>query len=691
MATEELELKQDTVADAPIATAASDSKAEALERFHRGGSEDYNYRMIALLRSRHPLLFVSTPEEDRFVNHLQQLIIASDYIGYTWDCVHGLNPFNPNFNHKIEDQEKSRDPVVVLTHIIQKVKKVRKAQWARAKGIVFVLLDFYKYLGKRSDPRIDRLLRDLVQETRGGSVIVTGPEYLPSDGLGHIFESVHFPRPNTDEIGDVLNQIIMSDSVRREFPGIADIAQRDREVLVDAVRGLTMAEGKAAFVRTIVTARDLGHDPLDISKLLEAKRFAINKSPALQYVQPSVTLDDVGGLGNFTDWVKDRKLALSSDARDFGLPLPRGVMLVGIPGGGKSLGVKAIASHFGQPLVRFDFGSVMDGLVGSSESNTRQAIELAESMAPCVTGDAEIFDSKGNSYTVKELMDNKSLFEDESLFVYAFNEETMKVEKTLVKAVVRKPRRKELVEIVTANSNLRVTNDHKMMVIRDGQLEWIEAGRLSEGDMVVSPKKLVRDTAEFNLRDALDSEFDIDDKGIKSPDSDDVLFGEDGFRVEAAAYVAGMLDGSGFLEEEPVMVFDGHDVSSAYGFCVAMQSCFAIEPEILFDEDAKTWACYVRNSIAYKIIDYIRENLIKLDDDLVSAYITGFYESSATTQVGRNAKVSFVVEEGEERDRLCKALHCIGIVAPKRTYRTVYISSQQEIEALAAAVVERGQ
>lgn len=661
---------------------------------------EYNYRLIALLRSRHPLLFVSTTEEHRFIDHLRYLAIDSDYLAYRWDCVHGLRCFNPNLSHDIDaDQRLYSDPVETLRHIIEKIKKIKGNQLKRARGAVFVLCDFYKYLGSRHDPKIERLLSELANEHRGSTVIVTGPKYLNSDSLGHLFENLHFPRPNRKEISSELDKIVSSSTVQQEYPYLLPFVKDNRDALIDSVLGLTMSEIRSAYTQTIVSSGDLGHHPLELSVLIAAKRSAISKNHSLGYVETTVKLEDIGGLDPLINWIKDRKLAFSPEAKRFGIDEPRGVLLCGVPGMGKSLSAKGMAQYFGRPLLRLDLGAIMDSLVGESEANIREAIALAETLAPCVTGDTRVFDANGYSYTIEDIMNNESLFSSDSFYTYSFNEKTLMIEKTRVDAIVKKPRKRETIEIVTANSSVRVTVDHQMMVIRNGKLKWVKASRIVPNDFIVSPKKLKRDPIKFELKNIFDETFDIDNNGIRSKTeenrSEDVLFSENGFDIDSAAYITGMIDGLGSLDNDGVISFEGINPftnnlfsSRAYSFCVAMQSCFGIEPDISSGKDNYT-TCYVYNEIVYRIIDYIRENLISFDDSAVGSYISGFIESSANIQTGPNSKISFIVEDTKERERLCNALNCIGIVSPKRTMRSVFISSQHEIDTLARVVVNK--
>jgi len=669
-------------------TQTDNTAAIAKKNFNSSGDKEFNLKLVSLIKSRHPLISISTQEEGRFIDHIQNFLLSADYIGYTWDCVNSLQIISPlieNTNDKIN----TLNPVEVLKNIIEKTKEIKKSEWKNKKGIVFILLDFYKYLGKRSDPKVERLLRELAEECRGATVIITGPRYLSSEGLDHVFESLTFPRPNSEEIKKALYGIINTSAVSKKFPDIEHYVEENEFHLIDAVRGLTLSEAKAAFMQTIAISEELGHHPLDLTILVEAKRSALNKSSALEYVKPGVTLDDIGGLNELTDWVKDRSLALTPEAKEFGLPTPKGVLLVGVPGGGKSLSAKGIAAELNQPLIRFDFGSVMGSLVGESESNVREAINLIETLAPCVAGDSIVYDIDGNKYTINCLMENTDLFSKSSFYVNAFNEKTMKIEKTRVSAITKKPRRKKLVSIVTPNSVLRVTEDHKMMVMNEGNLEWVEASTIKENDFVVSPKKLQRDTIDFDIEEVLGHK--LDDKDYKeSLSAEKITFPEDGIDKNLVFYLAGMIEGGGFLESGNVLAFEGEDWHRAYHFSSAMSKCFGIEPEIIKDDNG-LYACYVYNDVVHKVITHATDELIKFNNEYVEFYIAGFFESSANIQLGSNTKISFAVEIGEEMFRLCEALHCIGIVAPKKTARSVFISSQLELMALAKAVVNKVQ
>ncbi|MGB8699751.1 MAG: AAA family ATPase, partial [Thermosynechococcaceae cyanobacterium] len=154
------------------------------------------------------------------------------------------------------------------------------------------------------------------------------------------------------------------------------------EEIARCCQGLSMERIRRVLARAIATHGSLGAEDLDL--ILEEKRQTIRQTQILDFYPASETIADIGGLDNLKDWLLLRGSAFSEQARQYGLPHPRGLLLVGIQGTGKSLTAKAIAHHWHLPLLRLDVGRLFAGLVGESESRTRQMIQLAEALAPCI-------------------------------------------------------------------------------------------------------------------------------------------------------------------------------------------------------------------------------------------------------------------------------------------------------------------
>jgi SpoVK/Ycf46/Vps4 family AAA+-type ATPase len=141
-------------------------------------------------------------------------------------------------------------------------------------------------------------------------------------------------------------------------------------------------EAESAFNHAVAQTGALSDDSIRL--IMGHKKEIIRNSGALEYIEPEEGLDDVGGLDRLKDWLSDRRQAYSPEAIERGLPQPKGVLLIGVPGCGKSLTAKAVSSAWNFPLIRFDIGAVYQGVVGSSESNIRNALKVAEAASPCI-------------------------------------------------------------------------------------------------------------------------------------------------------------------------------------------------------------------------------------------------------------------------------------------------------------------
>jgi SpoVK/Ycf46/Vps4 family AAA+-type ATPase len=191
---------------------------------------------------------------------------------------------------------------------------------------------------------------------------------------------VDFPLPGQSEIRQLLDNMISANEAGARIRVEVDVQGRER--LAQAAAGLTLHEAENAFARAMVDDGIL--DDGDVHVVMEEKRQIIRKSGLLEFVPADVALVDTGGLQNLKRWLNKRNDSWMAEAAEYGLPAPKGVLITGVPGCGKSLTAKAIASAWSLPLLRLDIGKVFAGLVGSSEQNMRTAIRFAEATAPCV-------------------------------------------------------------------------------------------------------------------------------------------------------------------------------------------------------------------------------------------------------------------------------------------------------------------
>jgi AAA+ superfamily predicted ATPase len=230
---------------------------------------------------------------------------------------------------------------------------------------VYVFLDLHPFL---RDPRLVRAMRDFVVEAgreKKALLLVTPEAAVPSE-LEKDVALIDLPLPGPAELGPIIDEELGTD------------AGWDHEPLLRAARGLTEAEA----VRAFRLARGEPDGPTALARILGEKRRVMRQSATIELVDPDVTLDQVGGLEVLKAWLRSRVAAFGEDARRFGLPEPRGVLVCGVQGCGKSLVVKAAANVFGAPLVRLDFAAVF--AAASPERALRQAMRISEAIAPLV-------------------------------------------------------------------------------------------------------------------------------------------------------------------------------------------------------------------------------------------------------------------------------------------------------------------
>ena len=191
---------------------------------------------------------------------------------------------------------------------------------------------------------------------------------------------LEFPLPTEQEISKLLDSIIEANAASGRVENL--LSKDDREKLVQAAIGLTLNESENAFARAMVDDGKLTASDIEI--VTEEKRQIIRKSGLLEFIPYTVSLKDIGGLENLKRWLMKRADSWLDAAKAYNIPAPKGVLITGVPGCGKSLTAKAVASSWGLPLLRLDVGRIFSGLIGSSEQNMRSSIRTAEAIAPCI-------------------------------------------------------------------------------------------------------------------------------------------------------------------------------------------------------------------------------------------------------------------------------------------------------------------
>jgi SpoVK/Ycf46/Vps4 family AAA+-type ATPase len=337
-------------------------------------------------KARLPLLYIETGEEVRAIAAVTDSAQTQRNPRGVWTWTSALGLIGPD--------GKSIANTAHPTRALQHVAGVHEPA-------VFVFCDLHAYFGSEhrpGDPAIVRTVRETALEFRHGDVsrtlVITAPVRVIPPELDEVTHLLDFPLPTAEEIRELLETMIDNNASGGGRIKIhADAAAQEQ--LVHAALGLSMAEAENAFARAMVNDGTL--TAADIAVVLDEKRQVVRKSGVLEFVKGDIDLDDVGGLNNLKRWLSRRDGSWLGGARAYGLPAPKGVLITGVPGCGKSLTAKATAASWGLPLLRLDIGRIFSGLVGSSEQNLRTAIATAEAVAPCVLWVDEI--EKGFSNT----------------------------------------------------------------------------------------------------------------------------------------------------------------------------------------------------------------------------------------------------------------------------------------------------
>jgi len=327
-----------------------------------------------LVRARYPLIQIVTHEETRVEEQLRNLCIEREMRLEVWSITEGFRVLaNGSGTRDV------RDPLKALEHV------------NRGEGrSLYVLRDFHPFL---KEPSVVRRLRDLaslLRKTKKSLVLLSPVQKTPPELEKSISAILDWELPNRLEIETIARRLVPQapPATQQQLESEPSFMER----VVESALGLTEIEAENVFAKSMVRTHTF-----DIETILAEKKQIIRKSGMLEYYEHREEFSDVGGLETLKEWLVKRRNAFSSRARDFGLPLPKGILLIGVPGTGKSLCAKAAGSLWEMPLLRLDVGKIFAGLVGSSEENMRTVIRTAEAIAPAILWIDEI--EKGFSGT----------------------------------------------------------------------------------------------------------------------------------------------------------------------------------------------------------------------------------------------------------------------------------------------------
>lgn len=343
-------------------------------------SQEVANDIVALLRARNSLLWVVTREEARVERYLMEAAKAAKYVPYTWDVAQGVVDANDD---KVEEIGNSAEDVLGC------IKERSDATGTAIERGVFILRDLPVWFGNGIiGATVLRMTRNLARSLPGSEaaqtmIVLTPSSDVPPELAGHA-TVIQWPLPDRAEIASILDAAL--GGLSEEFRAKAAPQNGQREAAIDAAVGLNGEEAESCYAKSLVQ-----FGIIDPKAVAQEKKRIIAREKVLEWFDPLADgLNAVGGLDNLKSWLLTRTSAYSPAAKEYGLPAPKGVAVVGVSGCGKSLTAKAIATNWGVPLLRVDLGALKSKFVGESEGNLRKAFNVIEAIGRCVVWFDEI-------------------------------------------------------------------------------------------------------------------------------------------------------------------------------------------------------------------------------------------------------------------------------------------------------------
>jgi ATP-dependent 26S proteasome regulatory subunit len=344
-------------------------------------AEPFLAELQSLIQARAPIVHIGTHEEDRCLRAIRQLARRLDLHVLVWSTSRGCYALDPDREPRIAGQKLA--DLAAAVEFFEKQATTREEQGG---GFAFVLLDPYSYLSDPSaNPVYRRRLRDFAIDIRtkgyrASCLIVSPVTRIPAE-LEKEVTIIDFPPPNRAEISSFLAAFAERLSAQKSVQVDRDPALIEK--LVEASAGLTLMEIEGALSKALV--EDMAFSANDVETIFRQKQQIIRKSGMLEYIDTrTLSMSEIGGLAVFKEWLRIRAATLGPQARAFGIEAPKGVLVTGVPGCGKSWSARCVAASWRLPLVSLDMGKIYSALVGSSEEHMREAIQTTEAIAPCV-------------------------------------------------------------------------------------------------------------------------------------------------------------------------------------------------------------------------------------------------------------------------------------------------------------------
>ena len=331
---------------------------------------NFQTEIETLIRARYPILYIISSEEMRVLNVVTEIAKKRQKKAFEWSYSTGMVAAGASIQSQKHRNSATKDPLLALDQVIEMVEPA-----------IFIFKDLHPFLTK-TNFAVVRKLKEIALHLKNSfkTIILVSPMMEIPTELEKEITVLNFPLPSREELSELLDSIIQD---LKQFKHVnIELDDASRERLLQAALGLTIAEAENVFAKIIVKGERLSGD--DVSEVFAEKQQIIRKSGLLEYYATDENFGHVGGLAILKDWLNKRAVAFTDEARAFGLPSPKGILMLGVQGCGKSLCAKAVSNQWQLPLLRFDMGRMFGSLVGSSEENVRRAISVAESIAPAI-------------------------------------------------------------------------------------------------------------------------------------------------------------------------------------------------------------------------------------------------------------------------------------------------------------------
>jgi AAA+ superfamily predicted ATPase len=331
---------------------------------------NFKTEIETLIRARYPILYIISSEEMRVQNLVVDIAKKRNKKAFEWSYSTGIVPSGTSIQSQKNRSAATKDPLMALDQVIEMVEPA-----------IFIFKDFHPFLTKTNFAVI-RKLKEIALHLKNSykTIILISPVMEIPTELDKEVTVLNYPLPTREDLSELLDKII--EDIKQFKKVVVDLDEVGRERLLQAALGLTLGEAENVFAKIIVKEERL--TGRDVNEVFSEKQQIIRKSGLLEYCATEESFDQVGGLAVLKEWLNKRALAFSKEARAFGLPAPKGILMLGVQGCGKSLCAKAVSNQWQLPLLRFDMGRMFGSLVGSSEENVRRAISVAESVAPAI-------------------------------------------------------------------------------------------------------------------------------------------------------------------------------------------------------------------------------------------------------------------------------------------------------------------